>query len=397
MGMKLVLSNFKHLMDDGVYIAFCLTVDIFFRICSGIISSRIDHCKLAIYHRQLMSKYIGVKKYKSDVDKMKHTKSLSNKDGDHTKFTYHNVEWHSIFDYVTWWNIAQLAQCKVLEKTNKRTKDSIRKGVLSATTCNKVMEHRMREFVFMYLLEGNTITEDGKFDPINGKYKISTETLQSVHQLSIRRSLSWFSVFFDKQHNPTRPEYTEGCVLQSKQPGYGIKLYRKNVIFDIDELVWSNFGWVIESIQYYKWCHYWRKFKKYIVGIGSIVCRQTDNNRLELCFVTGIATIRLYPVETVNVIFGHSVKVGCFENGERNIRGSLNCDMVCWNVNDIYSNVYYMHLCHESGCKVINDKYVHNWDLHPNVSLFWYLGIGKTKCLGNPLIFFDEKKLYRTD
>ena len=405
MGLKLVLSNFISSIKKEVYETFCLTVDILFHCMRGYtIPTYIDYCRLAIYHREMMAKHIGVKHYHTDdAEKMKHVKNLFGKEGDHTKFTYHNVEWHIIFDHLDCSNINH-GQCKTLEKTNKRTKDAIRNGKIGLTDCQKIMEYRVKEFVFQYLVEGNAVRDDGTLDPICGKHRINDKILKQANTLMA--SPSWFSVFYDQQHNPSKPEYVDGCILKVKISNSKMKLFvsvgRVNVpkligkVFD-DYI--SNTVIIVESIHYFKYCNYWRNRKKYIIGIGSIIIKKnTDKKKkgaLELCMVTGIGMVNVSRGHSVKVIFGHPVTpMYDYVNGERNIRGYINKAIVCWKIEDVFSNAYYMHLCQSDKCVVVDDQIKHDWESISSVSLFWYLGVGKSETLGNPLMFFDNKMLH---
>ena len=67
MAFKLMLSIRLEELNDSVYKAFSIVVDVWFYAFRGYKDPKIDHCKLALYVRKLIATNIGVKQYKKRI------------------------------------------------------------------------------------------------------------------------------------------------------------------------------------------------------------------------------------------------------------------------------------------------------------------------------------------
>lgn len=384
---KLALSNYLGDFEASRYEFVALTIDCLFHVSRGFKVGAIDYLKLAMYHRKLMAETMGVKKSSKDDGLMDHTKDAGNRQSDHTRFTYHNVEYHLLLDHDIWSNLT-LARCKTNEKTNKNTKDALRKGQIGENLCNRIMWYRKKQLVFTYLIEGNGVNDDGVMDPINGKNKLSAEILNGLPDIK------WFSVFADRKRNPTKPEYTQGYQPEAKIKAMKSSIYSE-IEFDLDQMLYEQFEDMVESCIFYKRCYYWRKMKRNLISSSSLIV----NDQKDLLLVTGLATVTTMADESYTIAIGHGVDLDVYYDGiDRSLKGSIDAKkFICWKICDVYANAIYGHFCDPNnsfGCSVRADVIQHDWKDNNRIVVFWYLGMGKRKCLGNPLVDFDPNHEY---
>ena len=378
-----MLSIHLHELSDSVYKAFSIVPDVWFYAFRGYKDPKIDHCKLALYVRKLISTIIGVKIYKKkDKGRMDHTKALKVKNG-FTKWTVHNTLWHMTLDVITWCNL-HLAQCKTLEKTNTNTKQAAFKGNLKDNLCNRIMKYRTDSFKLVYLCEGNGVTDDGKMDPINGQNKLDQNAINSL------KDCKWFSSFLHEKLNPTKPEYCDGSMVHRKindndddlkfiSPLNGQCFKEK-----MTEAIWDEVDYVDQrNMNYFQQLHYWRNRKKAVVGKGCLLARIIDG-KWKLMWVLLIARVDEKTQYEETIVIGHQVQFIKSNPRDTNAAGCILSKILCWKVSEIYSNVKYYHFCKDS-CKERNGSIKHDWKRISKIVIFGNLGMGK-KTIQNPLI-----------
>ena len=316
-----------------------------------------------------------------------------------TRFTGHNAFWHLFTDMDNWGNL-NIANCKQLEKTNKNTKEALRKGTIGSKYCNRIMKYYKELLIGTYLLEGNAINDDGYFDPFNGKHFINDSLLCKLSDMT------WMSFFWDMKHNDLKPEYNDGHQLEKIVKIDEISTYFLEMMKNADDFadipikVFCNDNGNIMEVKWYWRLKYWRKYKAHQIQRGTLVSRKKPKHcsqgrrrpiPVELCLVLGLGTVHYRKESTRDFIVGHKVVIQRTypRNGDRNLRAQIKKDLVCWEINQIDYNVRYSHICNKN-CSFTNSTKKHDWN-QDEIALFWFVGVGRGLFLGDPLTSFEGK------
>lgn len=356
-----------------------MIIDCWHHVHRGYKDQRIDYCKLILFQRKKIAEHLGVKTGKKDENKMEWTKSLGDIKGALTRFSIHNAINGLLLDMNKWGNL-HLAQCKTLEKTNKDTKQAITKGGIGDNMCNRIMRHRTDRFKLTYLCEGNGVTDEGVMDPLNGRNKLDLNVIKQL------RDCKWLSIFLDQQLNPSKPEYCNGSKIYKKirDQMYISPFTNESFKFEVTDAIWEEFSTVYEEIEYFQCINYWRKQKKSVVGIGSLLTKMDDGQK-KLMMVVAICRLKSTTKQQRNVVIGHNVELDAnYDARDRVPKATITSDIICWDSNKIYSNAHYYHLC-DVKCRETRGVLNHSWKEHPRIVIFWSLGMGK-HTITNPLI-----------
>ena len=353
----------------------------------GLKDRGIDYCGLAMYERELIVQHIGIKQTvkKNDYENMEYAQDLFGKEQDLTRFCGHNAMYHLLLDQDKIGNV-YLAQCKTLEKTNKTTKDALRKGKVSTNLCNRIMRYNNRRLVVEYLCEGNGVDDEGHMDPINGKNKIDENILQNL------KRTKWLSPFADMRIHPGAKEYSEGSELKGR-----IKRSNPNSLqcsyvnhADLNYVTISN---VItnkvskhlddgKDIKWFKELYIWRKYKRIKLAIGSLI--KSKGASTELLLITGLMKATTDENIIYELAVGHEVILDThYQDGDKNPRATIQGRLMCWKIDEIECKVMYYHLCDEF-CSISEQEITHQWEAQPRIVIFWWTGMGKAG-IGDPL------------
>lgn len=404
MALRIITSLFQK--NKQFRIALYFIIDTWFHVCRGDRDGRIDYAKFALYYKKVFAENIGVRKYKTDDEKMNHTKGSVDEnipDSYPTRFTFHNTGYHMILDMDKYENL-HMAQCKTLEKTNIDTKDSLKKGRVGTNYASRCMKARVDQLKLDYLMEGNGVTEDGTMDPYNGKNTLPQDVMDEVNP----DNATWLSVFYDQQRNPLKPQYIEGYVMikriKDKKNELQSIINGKSFAAELLSVVENDLGITMDSdfsrITWYNNAYYYRRMKKYIIGINSVVVQkwqETDHAQLgKVCFVIGIAKILTVNQDAIDVIVGHDVECEMkYGDDERCVKGKITDNICCWRIDTVYRNAFYYHVCDKrNACSSKGLEMVHNWK-NRMIYLYWYLGIGAHK-IGDPLWDFHKVKIRKS-
>lgn len=377
-------------VSDGVYETICLIVDCWFHCARGFKDHGIDYCNLALYERSLVAENIGVKQVPKDDGRMSHTKKLFGKEGDLTRFTYHNAMYHLILDHAKWGSL-YFAQCKTLEKSNKDAKLSLKTGKVGTNNCNRIMRHKVRHFVMQWLVEGNGVNDQGVLDPFDGKNKINDQILRNL------KDLKPFSLFADFRNNPQDPEYLQSFEVQVRiRDHHHLQCkFVDHEALSIEEIMQllataTNTELDQSRLKWYKEANIWRKHKKILIGIGNLVINKST--QMQLLLVTGIISCKISSGTYVSLVIGHKVNLDKhYHSKDKNIRATIGQQIECWPIDDVDTKVIYSHLC-DDLCEINaeQDGINHNWNAQPRIVVFWWTGLGRVG-IGDPL---GDKSVY---
>ena len=420
MTLKLAISipEYKSMINFQRYRTICVIIDTWFHVHRGIHHPNIDYVSLAMFTRKLLIDNIGMRVYPTDtviekttlvntettlkmrmtiIDKIPYLKQHKNVDSTHLlrRFTGHTL-FHLITDVDNWENM-NIANCKHHEKTNKNTKQSVIKGARQFNFCRRIMIYYTNLLKGTYILEGNTVNDEGYFD-LNGKHKIKNSLLSKL------TNMKWLSVFWHMKHNPLENEYNDGHQLEKKiQPKHLSQYFKNKTINTLTELVRNYFQKEkkITDISWYSNIKYWRQHKQHQIQRGTLIARKNNNNNnnnnnnVEFCLVIGMGCIYYNDKTTEEFVLGHQViKDRRFLDGCRNIHATFTRNMVVWKIVQILYNVRYLHLCRrDSNCRFTNnDKKpkFHKFNVNDKIALFWFTGVGKFD-LRDTLYVYERK------
>ena len=385
--LALVGGGFVHRMDSERYEAVCWVINALFHVYRALKDWDIDYASMALFGRKMLATQIGIKGYKGDQDQTKYGLQLEKKKT-FTRFTGHNAFYHLILDHEKWENI-HIANTKHLEKTNKTSKDAIRKGAIGTNICNKIMQYYRDSFALTYLIEGNGVDDDGHIKH-GGKHRISEDILCQL------KNVSWLSFFRDLVNNPKDAQYTQGCdfVKELKDDAQsGISKFTEcDYGDDFDGLIEAEFDYVVDEFKLYRTVFFWRSYKKHQVGIGSLICRKSKylDYSYPLCLVIGMGKVVLMNEKKGDFIIGHTVRLDkYYEYG--NPVGIIEDRVVCWSMKHVDHVVRYTHIC-DNKCRFNSkDEKQHDWIHNKKIALFWFVGVGATG-IGDPIKSFDKNK-----
>lgn len=455
MSFKLALScGFRQQMKDLTrYEVLCLEIDVWWHIFNGRKNSNIDYVALALYQSRMSTKWMGVKQQKKraikknqaltkkrksknkqisrhqpkidstdeeestdqdqsqDDDESKDANMnitwLPARDGLKTRFTLHNIQYHSLLDMDKWTNL-QFSCCKHLEKSNKNTKFALRKGAIRSSYPNRIMKYYKMLFCCQYLIEGGRVDKNGKPDPYG--YRDDQHISHSI--LSQLTETQIISPFHFMKFNSEKPECCNGSDFKkqldvSKLPNHGISILGVSWVKDIvmqlynkfksklDGVCNRNVKLSIKHVQLKEQLWIWRRNRRIQIGLGTMVMKSVQRqgvNSIQLLIVEGIGSIQIAD-RTFKFVIGHHVKI-YFDPGnaiyyiDRNMRGEIQKDLEIWEIKDIQSKAYYAHACDSTRACTFDDvKYCrkHQWKNKPIVVIFWWTGIG-CEPMGQPLL-----------
>lgn len=428
MTLKLAISipEYKSMMNLERYRTICVIIDTWFHVHRGIHNGNIDYISLALFTRKLLIENIGMRVYSTDtviekktlinekdkikitvkiIDKVPYLKQNKSVDSTHllTRFTGHTL-FHLITDVDNWENM-NIANCKHDEKTNKNTKQSIIKGARQFNYCKRIMKYYTDTLKGTYILEGNTVNDQGYFD-LNGKHKIKNSLLSKL------TNMKWLSVFWHMKHNPLENEYNDGHQLEKKIQPKHLSQHFKNIISNknnnitmntLNDVVRNYFQKEknITDIFWYSKIKYWRQHKQHQIQRGTLIARNNNNNNdIEFCLVIGMGCIYYNDKTTEEFVLGHQViKDRRFLKAARNIHATFKRNMVVWKIAQILYNVRYAHLCRiNSNCRFTNDNNkpkFHQFNVNDKIALFWFTGVGKFDL--NDTLYAYERKHFTYD
>lgn len=382
----------KKINDYGLYQAITLIIDIWCYSHRGQKDRRIDHCKLIMYAKELIAKHIGVTQNQKDENKMLHTKSRGNVKSNFTRFSAHNSVVHLALDVDRWHNL-RIAGCKVNEKTNKNTKLSIMKGGINTNVYDRIMKYRCDELKLLYLCEGNGVTDEGIMDPFNGKNKIDEIIINSL------KDYKWLSPFLHQKLNPTNPEYCDGYTLQTQINHRELisQITTKSLkLTEVRFIIWNTIEEIMtdQDITCYKILNYWRNKKKYIVQKGCLLIKFIDK-KFYLMIVVAICKLWKGTVNEEIMVIGHEVNCQTPSASRicNSMIGCIKSTYKCWRVDEIYSNVYYYHICSQK-CKEEEELINHDWNDQRKIAICWTLGM-RHKYIHHALITMYNKKYFQ--
>ena len=441
MSMKLALSVYiEHFSNRNRYKAICFVIDSWFHVHRGYKDPNIDYIAMGLRGRELLIKHLGMRVYKKDIcvkkkvvpdqmevdevsdddtlmhfndesdneEKVDRDQRISNVEtidevhyalklipknltfgkpqGLFTRFTGHNAFWHMFTDMDNWGNL-NIANCKQNEKTNKNTKEALKRGRFGSNYCNRIMKYYKDLYIGTYLLEGNCVTDDGFIDPFNGDHSVDTKILSKL------TNLKWMSIFWDMKYNPHDPQYKEGYEFKKKVKwnsdqwsdyflDYNDKDFAKtpfNSFEDVQDVTW-----------YYSFI-YWRHFSSRHVKRGTMMLRKNavPNTAHELCLALGFGRASFTGSLSKEFVVGHKINIKKYSaNGDRNVMAEIKDELICWELDEIRCNVRYSHVCGRE-CKFVDNEKIHNWK-NKRIALFWFIGMGSSG-IGDPLRNFEGK------
>eukprot|EP01084_Bolivina_argentea_P018166 33862_1 len=374
----------------------------------GIKNENICHPSYALYTRKLSSKYISIRptvkdslpkrrskhnderketekakqnriKLQSNIDKIsKHT--TLNKDG-LTRMTEHNTEYHALLSMDMIPN-SKILSCKNLEKTMSTSKAYAISGTRQNTWHVNCMLGYNKLFLLTYMQEGNTVTDDGQLDPINGTNKLS-DSLLKIKGTDGKT----ISVFVDMRDNSDKPEYNDGFRLSSK-----IRDSRKlpNLIFtpknwklknikqDLSQIILSSkqshLNLRIKCLDVYKCVDIWRNFKRYSIYKGNLIVLKNG----QLMLIEYITHVEYHNEKNEVLLIGVVVKRkdyasgGMFKIGQLILKNNL---LGVCSIDKVQCIAFYDHIGCEK-CQWRISDIIHDFEKSPYIIYLFYIGNG---------------------
>ena len=416
MTMKLALSTgYVGQMEPKIYDTVCLMIDAWFHVYRGVRAKWINYPAFALYLRNKIVCDFGVRGYETDDIVQDDVKYLD-RNGELTKFTIHNVLYHMLLDMEQWGNM-NICGCKHLEKSNKDTKESLRRGAVAESYCNRIGLSCVNVLKLQYLLEGGRVDDHGNMDPYNGKHKVDESILR---KLSNAKAIT---IFHHMKYNPYEPQYRESYRLgqfikqsnwyNNHHPAVMSKIYDTNWIsqamklldirsessmdvdstqIDDDDDEEEEEEGKIRNVQFWSEITIWRRQKAIKLSSGSLIVKKhhEDHSRgPELLLVTGFGEFTRGTSETIAFVIGHVVNRLTWVKPDTNVAAYVNPELDYWFVDDILAKAIYAHGCAGSECEYDPQNLVkkHDWKNNTDIFIFWYVGQGYQN-IGNPLYEF---------
>eukprot|EP01084_Bolivina_argentea_P037462 69307_1 len=388
--------------------ALALSFDCHFYLSRGIKDPKICAPSLALLQRKKCCGKMGIKKVRKEkVDEKDNSESKTQqpkkvqqaieknwrvkKMSEHTKLipkgqtrtTYHNTMYEQLMmmDNI---NNVNVLNCKVKEKTMKKSKDNANSGPKNKPLHQNCMERYNRQNKLMYVMEANAVTETGRLDPIHGIY-----TFSPVLRAVTAASGSYISMFVDMENNPHKPRFIDGAklhniILKQNLPNIFYSSFKlSEVERDLQTVIKSykkrEEQGNITSWSCYKKCDFWREMSKHEIKRGNIVYHKEFNAML---LIEYILKIEYETGMEIILLLGWRVSHDNWLTGEVFRHAKLDCTVFrAYEIGKIEAIVFWDHLCPPT-CQFQSDKIIH--DLNTDFKVVYHchtrpghLGVGK--------------------